>query len=258
MTILVPTCAEVTARLTDYAEGSLGPVTWVGLRLHLAACPPCRAFLQALARTGALVDQAWDARPSPRAESALAGALALLRSGRIPQGPGHHPEAGAWAALEGGDPFMALLLRVHLSQCASCRAERGDRHAIAWSSEAPVDSLRPHLPPEATWRWTTFAPGARITRLLEDGTRGVSLSLARLEGGRRVPTHDHLGPEVSVLLCGGLQDGPAHLRAGDWISHDPGDRHGPEADTGGECWALIRLETGLRFEGWRGLLGTLR
>lgn len=258
MTTLVPTCAEVTARLTDYAEGSVGPLAWLGLRLHLAACPPCRAFLEALDRTGALVDQAWAEGPSPQAESALAGALALLRSGRIPKGPFHHPAEEAWSALEGGDPTLALLLRVHLGQCATCRAEQGDHHAITWSLEDPVGTLRPHLPPEASWRWSSFAPGARITRLLEDRTRGASLSLARLEGGRRVPSHDHLGPEVSVLLCGGLQDGPAHLRAGDWIAHGPGEPHGPEADTGGECWALIRLETGLRFQGWRRFLGTLR
>ena len=31
MTVLVPTCERVTALLTDYDEGSLGPLDWLGL-----------------------------------------------------------------------------------------------------------------------------------------------------------------------------------------------------------------------------------
>ena len=258
MTVLVPTCERVTALLTDYEEGSLGPLDWLGLKVHLAICPPCRTFLEAFARTPALVARAWDGAQEDRAEGALAGALAALREGRIPKGPLHHPEPAAWRALEeGGDAFTALLLRIHLGHCSTCRETQGGEQAITPAAGDPVEALRPHLPPESRWRWSNLGNG-RITRVLQDARSGASLSVARLPGGARVPSHGHEGPEVSVLLCGGLQDGPAHLGPGDWIEHTRGTRHAPEADPRGECWALVRLESGIRFEGWRRVFGVLR
>ena len=264
MTFLIPNCERVTGLLTDYEEGALGPLDWLGIKLHLALCPPCQTFLDAFERTPALLRQAWGEEFFPgaeqaSAEQALAGALAALREGRLPCGPQHHPEPGAWGALApGGDHLLALLLRVHLGHCGPCRETHGAGQAISLSQD-PLEALRPHLPPETQWRWTRHGlGGGQVARLLEDPRSGAVLSLAKLEGGCAVPRHDHLGPEVSLLLCGGLQDGPAHLSPGDWIAHAPGHLHAPEADPRGECWALVHLEGGIRFEGWRGVFGVLR
>jgi anti-sigma factor ChrR (cupin superfamily) len=41
------------------------------------------------------------------------------------------------------------------------------------------------------------------------------------------------------------------------MTHGPGHQHGPAADPGGECWALIALERPVRFMGWRGALRIL-
>jgi len=92
----------------------------------------------------------------------------------------------------------------------------------------------------------------------QDVATGASLSLACLPGGRSTPVHNHLGLECIQILCGALQDGPAHLRVGDWIAHQPGHLHGPKADSGGECWALISLERPVQFEGWRRAMGLFR
>jgi putative transcriptional regulator len=259
MTLLIPSCERVIALLTDYEEGSLGPFDWLGMKLHLALCPPCQGFLVTFERTPALLRRAWDDGPTPGAEHALSGALCALREGRAPRGPQHHPEPEAWGALgPGGDPLLALLLRVHLGYCEDCRGAHGEAEAIL-PGDDPMAALRPHLPPETHWVWTRRGlGGGQIARLRNDPRRGAVLSLAKLKGGRCVPRHDHVGPEASVLLCGGLQDGPAHLTPGDWITHAPGHRHGPEADPGGDCLALIHLEAGIRFEGWRGLFGTVR
>ena len=257
MTILVPTCEQFTNLLTDYEEGALGPLDWLGMKLHLALCPPCQTFLRSFERTPALLRQAWDGAANAPAEHALASALAALREGRQPRGPQHHPEPEAWTALKDSDDlFTALLLRLHLGHCPSCRAAQGDELALTPTATDPLEALRPHLPAEARWRWSRIGDG-RIARVLSDARSGATLSLARLQGGGLVPRHDHLGAEVSVLLCGGLQDGPAHLGPGDWIAHGPGYLHAPEADPKGECWALVRLESGLRFEGWRGLFGVV-
>jgi len=255
MTLLMPTCERVTALLTDYQEGVLGPLDWLGMRLHLALCPPCQRFLAAFEGTPALLRQVWEDAPSPLAEQALSGVLEVLRQGRVLSGPQCHPQPEAWAALEsGGDPTLALLLRVHLGQCEGCRESRGGGQAIHLGRD-PLESLRPHLPPEAQWRWIRRGlGGGRVAVLQEDPQTGASLNLACLPGGLRTPLHDHRGQECSLILCGALQDGPAHLRPGDWMVHGPGYLHGPRADPGAECWALVALERPPAFRGWRGWL----
>lgn len=255
MTILLPSCERVVALLTAYEDGALSPLDWLGLRLHLALCPPCQTFLDAFERTPALLRQAWETEGSAPAERALAGALAALREGRAPKGPQHHPEPEAWRALEeGGDPLRALLLRAHLGHCDVCREARGSDRAIKPTAD-PIEALRPHLPPETQWRWVRRGlGGGRVAVVHQDPATGASLTLACLPGGRRTPVHDHLGLECAIVLCGALQDGPAHLRPGDWIAHEPGHLHGPTADPGGDCWALIALEKPVRFAGWRRML----
>jgi putative transcriptional regulator len=176
----------------------------------------------------------------------------------VPQGPQHHPEPDLWAALQpGGDPLLAILLRIHLGHCPTCRAAHGSEQAIPPIAD-PMEAVRPHLPPETQWHWTRwFLNGGRAALIQKDTTTGAALHLACLPGGRSTPVHNHQGLEYSLILSGALQDGPAHLRAGDWISHQPGHLHGPTADPGGECWALVALERPVQFTGWRGALGRL-
>ena len=256
MTVLIPTCERVLGLLTDYEDGALAPLDWLGVRLHLTLCPPCRTFLAAFAYTPALLRRILDDEATPAAERALAGALAAIRAGRVPQGPQYHPEAEAWADLDpGGDPLRAVLLRLHLGHCESCREGRSEHRAIPPSTD-PLEALRPHLPPEAQWQWIRRGlGGGRVAVIQRDSSTGASLNLACLPGGRSTPVHTHQGLECALILCGALQDGPAHLRPGDWIAHDQGHLHGPTADPGGECWALIALERPVRFMGWRGTLG---
>jgi putative transcriptional regulator len=253
MTVLIPTCEQVLNLLTDYEDRALGPLDWLGVRLHLALCPPCQAVLEAFERTPALLLRALDNDAPSAAESALAGALAALREGRTPKGPQHHPEPEAWAALDpGGDPLRAVLLRLHLGHCDACREHHGGQRAIPPSTD-PLEALRPHLPPETQWRWIRHGlGGGRVAVIHRDDATGASLNLACLPGGHSTPVHTHEGLECALILSGALQDGPAHLRAGDWIAHDPGYLHGPTADPGGECWALIALERPVKFTGWRG------
>ncbi len=257
MTFLMPTCEQVVSLLTDYEEGALGPFDWFGLRLHLALCPPCKTFLEAFERTPALLRRAWESEapavgPTP-ADRALAGVLAALREGRVPRGPQHHPEPEAWAALRSSaDPLRSVLLRVHLGHCEACRESQGQDLAIQPSTD-PLEALRPHLPPEGQWRWIKRGlGGGRVAVVQEDAATGASLNLACLPGGRSTPVHQHQGLECALILCGALQDGPAHLHPGDWIAHDPGTVHGPTADPGADCWALVALERPVQFTGWRG------
>ena len=268
MTVLIPTCERVTELLTAYEDGALGPFEWLGLKLHLLLCPPCQSFLGTFDRIPGLLRQVLNEERGPStgqgagqgpAEQALAAALAALREGRVPQGPQHHPEPEAWAALSpAGDPLLALLLRVHLGHCEACRTTHGPEAAIPLVADLvadPLAALRPHLPPDTQWRWIRHGlGGAQAAILHEDPTTGASLNLVCLPGGRTSPRHDHAGRECALVLSGGLQDGPAHLRAGDWIAHNPGHLHGPTADPGEACWALIALQRPVQFTGWRGVV----
>jgi len=254
MTLLLPSCERVTALLTAYQEGALGPLDWLGLRFHLALCPPCQAFLDTFERTPALLRWAWSDDASPVAEHALVGALAALREGRAPRGPQHHPDAEACSALgPGGDPLMAILLRIHLGQCETCRASWGaGQEPIELAPGPPPAALATVLPGGSQLKWQRHGlGGTQLARVGQDPTTGAVLYLARLPEGRQAPAHEHRGPEHSMVLCGRLQDGPAHLSPGDWISHPAGDRHAPTADPQGECWSLIHLARPVRFFGWR-------
>jgi anti-sigma factor ChrR (cupin superfamily) len=258
MTLLMPTCAQVTDLLTDYEDGALGPLDWLGLKVHLSLCPPCRTLLNSLHDSLALLRDAWPDTVSPIAEQALTGALTAIRSGKLPAGPQHHPKPDDWVGLPPEiQPFLALMFKTHLGHCEMCRESHRDHQAIPPSIN-PLESLKPHLPPETQWRWIRRGlGGGSIAILHRDATSGASFSLACLPGGRSTPVHDHEGFEGILILSGGLQDGPAHLRAGDWISHGIGYQHGPTADPGQTCWALVTQERPVRFTGWRGLVAGL-
>jgi anti-sigma factor RsiW len=44
-------CREIVEIVTDYLEGSLDVETRIGLEEHLAACPPCRDYLEQMRQT---------------------------------------------------------------------------------------------------------------------------------------------------------------------------------------------------------------
>ena len=254
MTVLIPTCERVTELLTAYEEGALGPFDWLGLKLHLFLCPPCQAFLGTFERIPSLLRQVLNDEAAPLAERALAGALTALREGRVPQGPQHHPEPEAWRALEvDGDAFLALLLRVHLGHCESCRESHGaGLEPIILAPGTPPEALASILAAESPLHWRRWGlGGAQLAQVGRVPTSDTILFLARLPAGRQVPSHEHQGQECSVILSGRLQDGPAHLYPGDWISHGAGQWHSPVADPGEACWSLVHLEKPVRFLGWR-------
>ena len=254
----IPTCEQVAALLTDLDEGALGPLAWTGVRIHLSLCPPCRAFLDSLRHTPALLRGLLreEPGPAPAAERALSSALNALRRGSLPQGPQLHPEAADWSALGSeGNPIAALLLRVHLGGCGACRSQHPSDLALEPGGGPLPTSLRVLLPPETQWRWMRHGlGGGQAARILLDPVSGASLHLVRLPEGHAFPSHRHLGRETTLLLAGGLQDGPAHLHTGDWNAYAPDTLHAPVADSGEECWALVHLEGRIRFDGWRRLL----
>ena len=52
------TCRDVIARLGDYVDAALDLLMRARVALHLAMCPPCRAYLTTYRRTLGLVGRA--------------------------------------------------------------------------------------------------------------------------------------------------------------------------------------------------------
>ena len=254
-------CEHATARMTDHLEGALPWHKRLAMWGHLLLCRACRAFLGSLRAVPLLAREAFR-EPEPESAvgcASLEAALTRIRAGEG-KGPRFHPEAASFEQLRTGglDLAMRLLLETHLGACAACRQAHPDlgAHGLvpAQDGEPPLAAgLRAQLPDPGTWTWhRRLLGGARLARLWEDKDGGVGLWLVFVPGGHRFPAHAHTGQEAAVLLSGWVQDGPDLNGPGDFVRHEGGSCHAPEATGEGGCWILARVGPGgLHFKGWR-------
>ena len=262
----VMTCAWTTDLMTDYLEGALPLHRLLGFKLHLRICPRCRAFLASLSGLPGLVRQAFT-DPGTGAAEAGAGAGALSKVlARIAAGeaksPVLHPPQAVCEAFGSGevDASLRMLLEVHLDRCATCRQahpEHVPAPALAASGPPLPARLRDQVLPEAQWKWVRHGlRGARVAEIFRDPASQASLWLSYLPAGARFPDHRHSGQEAALILNGWIQDGPYLAGPGDFIQHEGGSEHGPEAEGDDGCWLRARTgPEGLRFSGWRRLFG---
>lgn len=74
----------------------------------------------------------------------------------------------------------------------------------------------------------------RIQILNEDQARGVVTTIVHLPPGGTIPAHYHeAGPEMHYVLEGDLVDAGESLGAGSFLTHAPGQVHGPHESRGG-------------------------
>ena len=245
----LPTCRELSLLMTDYLEGQLPFPKSLGIRLHLGLCPPCQAFVDSLRALPSLFRRALGQVEAPSleaAQAALEGALALTGQPREPRlGPCCKLPDPIRAALDSGqaDRPLRAMVEIHRSLL-----EAGP---VAEAPHLPASTLPAFLPSSA-WRWSSPGLGGiRFARLMEEGAS--ALYLVRLGRERTAPAHTHRGEEQTLLLQGGLEDGPRYLGPGAWSLQPPGSRHAPHATAPG-CWALVRVVDGVDFGGWRGWL----
>lgn len=227
---LLPSCRDVTGSLTDYLEGQLPWRGRMGVRIHLGMCPTCRRFLASLRTLPAALKRALgDAPPEPPAEARAALEGALVRLG-LPR-----------RAAAPAETCHGLLAAVQ-------RQLRSDPPAAG--TAFPTPELLALLPPRSGWKRLPKLLGLdEAHELAEEG--GASLCLVALRPGRGIPRHRHLGREDLLVLQGGLEDGDRHLGPADHCAHEAGSAHAPRADRQG-CWALVRIEGGVEYSGWRG------
>jgi anti-sigma factor ChrR (cupin superfamily) len=251
--ILLPGCRETSRLMTHYQEGQLPLRKSLAIRLHLALCPPCQAFSDSLKGLPGLVRRALGPatppEPDASARAALEGALARLDEPRGPRpGPCCELPEPVRAAVASGqaDRSLQVMVQIH--------ARLLEEGPVTAAPHLPASTLQALSPP-ASWKWSSPGPGGmRFARLLEEGS--TTLFLVRLGSEMAGPAHRHLGAEQTLLLQGGLEDGPRHFGPGAWSLQEPGSQHAPAA-TGEGCWALVRVEQGVQLQGWRGWLQRL-
>jgi len=109
------------------------------------------------------------------------------------------------------------------------------RPGFEWAP-APLARL---LGPDARWRRVFGGFDELRLNLPGDSHR---VSLLRLEPGRGLPMHRHVGNEYTVVLQGGYTDSTGNFGVGDFAVGPGPEQHEPVADPGEPCIALIVLE----------------
>jgi putative transcriptional regulator len=146
---------------------------------------------------------------------------------------------GALMEGEGDTPFDEALLQSTLARLDGVAVEpRPAPYAARPGFEWAPPPLAPYLGPEVNWR-RVFG-GFEEMRLSLPGEHRVSL--LRLEPGRGLPMHRHVGEEFTVVLQGGYTDSTGNYGVGDFAVGPGPEQHEPIADPGEPCIALIVIE----------------
>jgi hypothetical protein len=81
----VPTCRDVSERVTDYLERRLPATGWLGMRWHLLQCDACRRYIAQMRQTVRLLAESRFPPPRTDIEDGLVrAAQGLARSHPAP------------------------------------------------------------------------------------------------------------------------------------------------------------------------------
>jgi putative transcriptional regulator len=115
---------------------------------------------------------------------------------------------------------------------------RSEQAAAAAGPAWAPPPLRRYLGAASKWQHRRIGGFDERPLHLHDGSHRASL--LRLEPGRGLPQHRHIGAEYTVVLQGGFTDTTGSYAAGDFCV-GPDEIHEPIADAGEPCIALIVL-----------------
>ncbi len=204
--------------LLDYAAGTLPEGPALAVALHVALDPAARRTVDAL--------------------SAMGGAM--LEHGTADEGAGGFGEA----ALE------AVLAKLGAAPVDARPAPVAARPGFDW---APAP-LRRYLGGKD---WKKAFGGFEEIRVDLHGD-GHRVSLLKLDPGKGLPVHRHVGTEYTIVLQGGYSDNTGNYGVGDFAVGPGPQEHQPIADPGPPCIALIVVEKPIVLTGvWGRLLNPL-
>jgi len=146
---------------------------------------------------------------------------------------------GALVEGETAAPFDEALLQSTLARLDGVAVESRPapyvpRPGFEWAPEPLARHLADGM------RWKRVFGSFEEMRLRLPGEHRVSL--LRLEPGRGLPMHRHVGEEFTVVLQGGYTDSTGNYGVGDFAVGPGPEQHEPIADPGEPCIALIVIE----------------
>lgn len=203
--------------------------------------------------------------------------------------PRHHPNPSRlmdYASGSSAQP-VSLLIASHLTWCADCRKKVGQlekmggalleqiepsrvsnamlTHLLAkieqtstWPSKpvAQMESTDQDLPipllqtigrslENLDWRnYGSFAESRLMIDLIDHTTR-----LVLVKAGRSIPSHVHMGQEMTLVLRGGFSDSEGQYLRGDVTEKGPNQIHQPVADLGEDCLCLVVSDAPIKLTG---------
>ena len=83
---------------------------------------------------------------------------------------------------------------------------------------------------------------------------GAAGMICAIEAGRRMPSHTHLGQELTLVLQGSFADATGSYTKGDVATADGSIDHQPRAGEGELCLCLAVEDAPLRLTGISGML----
>jgi putative transcriptional regulator len=98
--------------------------------------------------------------------------------------------------------------------------------------------------------WKQITDALRTTQI-RTGDRGFEFSLLHIRAGGEIPTHEHRGSEMTLVLQGGFKDDSGSYSRGDFLFRHGAGSHSPRAFADEDCICLAVLDAPLRFTGWK-------
>lgn len=197
--------------LTDYAAGSLPPSQALCVAAHLHYCASCRSRVGELQELGA--ELFCNQTPVAVKDSEFSRLMQRIQDASSVQESRDEP----YVIPTRG--FTSLLPR-----------------ALNKLTNGNLDSLR----------WRQIGRNFRITALkLGDPQRETSLFF--IKAGGSVPTHQHRGDEITVILKGSFSDMEGKYSVGDFVVRTQGETHRPVASQDQDCLCLATLDAPIRM-----------
>ncbi len=208
------------ATLASYVAGKLGQAAGVAVAAHLLQCKRCLTVAATAEDDGRLL--IGELPLSPLASGALQRTLNRIQLAPAPPSIGLSPP-----------PVMDL-----------CRRAATMLGRLGW----PTPQLR----------WV--APGVRVGVLLQERCSRFgceTLFVLRVKPGVALPSHSHVGLELTCVLEGSFADESGRYGIGDMAEAEDNVSHRPVAEGPADCICLIATQGRLRFPGLLGrLVGT--
>ncbi|MBT3425753.1 MAG: transcriptional regulator [Gammaproteobacteria bacterium] len=142
-----------------------------------------------------------------------------------------------------------------LEQIFACVEEDETSEDSLLTRPTTIDEVASSIPaylqkflPEGKLHWKFLSPSVKVAPI-SVGETVHELALHKIKVGGKVPEHNHLGKEITVVLKGSFSDEDGVYQRGDFMVREAGEIHQPIAATHEECICLSVLAAPFKLTG---------